>query len=46
VAAQGELGDIIWQALSPRVTVGEVKGARSMLEAILAALPNCRQPPT
>jgi hypothetical protein len=37
---------MIWHALGPRVTPGEVRGARAMLEAILAGLPDLGRAPT
>jgi hypothetical protein len=38
--AQRKLGEAIWQALWPRLTVDEIRGARAMLEAILEGLPD------
>ena len=37
--AQRELGDIILDALGPRTTIGNIKGARNMLAMMHHALP-------
>jgi hypothetical protein len=38
--ATGELSDDLMAALRPNITVAEISGARSILELILAALPD------